>query len=471
MIADINTQRLLLFMVWPLLAGSSLLALWKDRQQSIGLTATYFALFIITHWLQALVYTFPWYVPQHDRETVATGFWVSTIGLMALTSSVVLLRPFHRRHRQRFLPHVTNETKGRSFIDPEGAYEKLNSRLPLLFLVLGLFASIFLGGIDVPTIAAFLSGLSQLFTIGLMLMYWRITQGRANRLTKVSAVLLTLVWPIYVIGAQGFLHFGSLTVMVVLVFALWHYREALGRIVIWAPIVLFVGLSFMVSYFVGRTEIRSIAWNESLPTSIRVQRATDSLLNNLTWFDIYDPQHLEVIDVRLAQNYLIGRVVERFESYQVGPAYGRTLGNAVLMLIPRIIWPDKPVMLGGQAVVNKYSGFSLYAGTVQPGQTMEFYINFRTVGVFLGFIAYGLALIFMDEQAARHLNQQNWSAFGAWVVSGLALLKVEDSMVAVLGAAVSGLISIALFNFGLRVIYYIGYYRAKADSITNIQEI
>lgn len=458
MITDLTFQGLLVFVLWPLLVGGTFYSVWRRRQQSIGLFATYLLLFTVNHWLQALIYILPWYQPSENPETVATGFWIASVGLIALTSSAVIVRPFllqfHHMHMRRSLMDLPARRVLYTHAAPVDP--RINDRLPTVYLVLGLFVLVFVSRVNLPTISAFISALGQLFTVGLMLAYWRIIQGQSAPLITAGVVLLTLAWPVYLIGAQGFLHFGLLTATSVLIFAMWHRRSPLAQTLLFAPLVGFLGLSLLVSYFSSRNEIRAIAWDPSIATTSRVEKSAYTLFDNLKTFDIYDPEHLEVIDVRFGQNYLIGRTVERFETRQVTPAYGETFWNAILMLIPRAIWPDKPVGLGGDNVVEHYSGFGLYRGTVQPGQAMEFYINFGEAGVIIGFIVYGLALVLIDARTAQHFRNQNWARFGAWTVGGLAMLQVENSMIAVLGAGVSGLLGVILFNYGLKIAYYVG---------------
>ena len=60
-------------------------------------------------------------------------------------------------------------------------------------------------------------------------------------------------------------------------------------------------------------------------------------LSNFELLDLQNPRHLSSIDARLNQNYLVGRTVRTIELGQEEYAYGGTIYEGLLALIPRIL--------------------------------------------------------------------------------------------------------------------------------------
>ena len=104
--------------------------------------------------------------------------------------------------------------------------------------------------------------------------------------------------------------------------------------------------------------------------------------------------------------------------------------DATIALIPRALWADKPVAAGSGDLVTRYTGIEFAQGTsVGIGQVMEFYINFGTFGVVLGFVVLGMLLSIVDSAAGHKLAAGDWPGFALWYLPGLALLQVGGSLV------------------------------------------
>lgn len=461
MINELGFQLLLLFVIWPLVIGCILLHSWRKRPYSVGIVGTYLLTFTIEHWLQALLYILPWYEPMSSPEHVTTGFWYASIGLMSLGISVIFVRPFlcnfHARLKRRSYLHAARQVtdQAQSIFTP-----RLKELLPVFYLGVGLVSILFLSSVRLPTFSAYISGLGGLFTIGLVLGYIHVFQGNPKPYILVGLLGLTVLWPLYTVGAQGFLGAGLSTLQIVAVYLFWQSKKPL-RLLLIAPLLVYIGLSVAVSYFSVRSDIRAVAWDSSVATVDRIGQSSTILFSDLQGFDPYNSAHLRIIDERMGQNDLIGRTVARIESRQVEMAYGKTILDAALMVIPRAIWPDKPVALGGQEIVNKYSGFSLLSGSVQPGQVMEFYLNFGTFGVVLGYLLYGFILAWFDERAADHLYHGKPERFAIWAVASFGLLQVGNSLIAVVGATVSAWLTLALFHYVLKIALEVGGSKAE----------
>jgi hypothetical protein len=182
-------------------------------------------------------------------------------------------------------------------------------------------------------------------------------------------------------------------------------------------------------------------WYEQASVGDRLQGIAD-VFQNFEWLDLSNSRHREAIDGRLNQNSLIGAATARLESGQVEYASGATFGNMIMALIPRAIWPEKPMVGGSGSIVHEFTGIKFDEGTsIGAGQVFEFYVNFGTLGVFGGFLLYGWLLGRMDLFAIRYLRQGEQTRFLFWFLIGLALLppggSLQEVVVSVAGSAVA----------------------------------
>jgi len=200
-----------------------------------------------------------------------------------------------------------------------------------------------------------------------------------------------------------------------------------------------------VTYFRDRDAIRKSVWGgENYDQRID---AVSGTVTNFELIDFRNAHHLRSLDARLNQNYLIGRVVRTIESGQEQFAHGGTLYEALLALIPRIIWPEKPVEAGSGNTVSHYARLKFGADTsVGIGHVMEFYLNFGTFGVVAGFMIVGTLLRLLDNMAAIRMYEGNWQGFMTWFMPSVSLLNVQGSLVEVFGSAAASLILVWIVN-------------------------
>jgi hypothetical protein len=150
---------------------------------------------------------------------------------------------------------------------------------------------------------------------------------------------------------------------------------------------------------------------------------------------------------RLNQNYLVGAAVRNLESGSKEHAHGQTVIEAFQSLVPRALWPSKPVAAGSPRIVTEYTGITFAAYTsVGVGQVMEFYINFGTAGVIIGFLLFGTLLTLLDTWAAERLWRGDWLQFAMWFLPGLALMQAGGSLVEVLSSAGAGMLAVLFVN-------------------------
>jgi hypothetical protein len=169
-------------------------------------------------------------------------------------------------------------------------------------------------------------------------------------------------------------------------------------------------------------------------------------LANFEWFDPLVDRHLFSIDHRLNQNIFVGAAVQNLSDYG-DYAYGKTIGEALLALVPRAVWPDKAIVAGSGDLVSQYTGFRFSEGTsVGIGQVMECYINFGAIGVVSGFLLLGTLVTILDRMAAQRLVSGDWQGFVLWYLVGLSCLQVGGSFVELVGCAGASVVIVLLMN-------------------------
>jgi hypothetical protein len=149
----------------------------------------------------------------------------------------------------------------------------------------------------------------------------------------------------------------------------------------------------------------------------------------------HDPELLSAIEGRLNQNYLVGAAVEHTGVTAVY-ADGGTLWLAVLALVPRALWPEKPVTAGSMGLVAEYTGLRFARGTsVGLGTILELYINFRRTGVLLGCLLLGIVAGVVDRRARLRLDAGDTTGFAQWFLPALPVLNVGGSFVEMTAAS------------------------------------
>jgi hypothetical protein len=303
-------------------------------------------------------------------------------------------------------------------------------RLPRIYVAVGLVCFLVLLPVAsrVPSASALVSQGWNLLIAGLALGCWSAWTG--TRWKSVSFgwwLTATLCLPLLTILTQGFLGYGSVAAIAVLCLVASFYRPR-WRVFVAAAGLMFIGLSLYVTYMRDRNEIRDVVWGGA-PVAERVDRLYLTI-STIEWFDLHNPNHLARITQRLDQNAQVGAAVEYVDAGLAPLAYGKTLIDGLVSLVPRAIWPTKPIVVGGAAMVTRYTGIVFDPSTtVGVGNVMESYISFGAIGVTVWFIFLGAVLARVDAAAATHLRRGEWPRFVQWYLPGLSLLAVNGSIV------------------------------------------
>ena len=115
-----------------------------------------------------------------------------------------------------------------------------------------------------------------------------------------------------------------------------------------------LGLTIFVNYYAHREAIRAAVWGGATMEE-RINVVRDAFAQ----FELFDPtneKHLIALDERLNQNFFVGLAARQIENGQVDYLYGRSVWKALLSLLPRALWPDKPVFGGSVKIVSEMTG-------------------------------------------------------------------------------------------------------------------
>ena len=412
--------------VW-IVAGIVLFEFRRRRGvEGSGLLYSHVLTLAAIHCLPAIASLLP-AMYQRDPNAVALGLVESAYGIAALVAGS-LITTLHLARGRRPMPAAR-------------AAEPL---LAMFYIAAGLLSYflMLIPQLRLPTLRAVISTGQQLMIVGLCLVCWHAWRTRRPQ-HLLLAVVATLGLPFLTIIHSGYLSYGAVAMLAVLVF-LGSLARARRRVAVTGILVAYVAMSFYVSYMRDRDEIRETVWG-GRSLGDRIEKLAETF-GSFEWLDLSDPMHLWLVEIRLNQNYLVGVAVVRLG--ETGDfAYGSTLFDTLLALVPRAVWPDKPVTAGSGDLVSRFTGLRFGEDTsVGIGQVMEFYVNFGTPGVVVGFLVLGAFMTWLDWRARRCLDVEDWRGFGRWYLFGLSFLQSGGSLIDVFASAGAAVVAASVAN-------------------------
>lgn len=248
-----------------------------------------------------------------------------------------------------------------------------------------------------------------------------------------------MVYPVLMLLLGGFVSYGTTAIIIVLsvltISIRGHWRVAAGIIV-----VAVFGFNLFLSYFQNRDQIRDAVWG-GLPLEDRID-VSMNMFRDFEWFDPSDERQLISLDLRLNQNYFAGLAAERIRNGEVNYLYGRSVWEGLLSLVPRILWPDKPVFAGSPHIVAEMTGLILSETTSWGvGNVMEFYINFGIPGVVVGFLILGWLLGTLDRKAALAEADGDFGRLFLFFLPAVAMIQPNGSLVELVGGSAAALVA------------------------------
>jgi hypothetical protein len=396
------------------------------------LVLSYFLGLSLIHLPGALIYLDPQSIAPSPRET-ELGFRLTLIGMAAFVFGVAVAR---------------SKPPAETLTRPEKIVSRFAPHIWPLFVV-GFVSYAFLmrAASAVPSGTALVSSLGSLMTIALWLRFYVGSVTGSARQILTTLVLLPLL-PAISLSAAGFLGYGVYWALSCITFLFIILRRRFWFYV-GAPISAAVGLSFFAVYFSLRIILRFVvSTGGSLSDRFG---AISQIVSSFEFMQLDSPLLILAVDQRLNQNYLVGYGIEHSQNGTIGLLYGGTV--QLWTLIPRALWPDKPEIGGGGDVVSQFTGIPFAQGTsVGVGQVLEFYMNFATAGVVVGFFVLGVLIMRLDTGLMRAMRRGDMAGVLLWGMPGLALMapggNLVEIIVAAIGAIVASRILIALGLFG-----------------------
>ena len=170
------------------------------------------------------------------------------------------------------------------------------------------------------------------------------------------------------------------------------------------------------------------------------------------FFDAANIDHLNALDKRLNQNFFVGRAAQRIDEGTVDFLYGRSFTEGLIALVPRAIWPDKPVFAGSPKIVMDMTGFQVNESTSYGvGNVLEFYINFGVSSVVVGFLLLGMMFAWLDYSAASSLDARDMGQTLIYFMPAAAMIHPNGSFVEMTSGGAAALVA----SYGWRKLWNI----------------
>lgn len=420
-------------LIWVLIATFiAVLLIYKKLDQkdmNSGLVLLLIANLYLIHYFGALIHTFPWYT-EGDISLTLKGFRLTTIGLICFTVGCLVfsprilgLLPLHKLKGYGTKPNINlkelTDIGLIYFAIGAGCAVIVISRLVLIPSVSGLFTQ----GILLAVVGACFMCLRSII--------------RKNIYELIFWICVAIIFPLITIVFSGHIGFGLIWLMIVIFFVI-KYINPKRKLFLIGIIGAYFALSFFQTYMRDRDDLRDMIKMKA-ETSQVIEHVQNSIIEP-EFFSPFNPEHLEVIYLRLNQNYLVGEGVE-YMSFRNNFVMGQTFVDLFLALVPRIIWPAKPITAGDDDYVFKFTGTFLPDDTsIGLGYVLEFYGNFSVWGVAVGFFILGIFLAVIDYISAFHLRMGNWREFAIWFLPATAFTNPELVLAPIVSTSILTLI-------------------------------
>jgi hypothetical protein len=284
----------------------------------------------------------------------------------------------------------------------------------------------------IPSLGALIEKGGAIWMLGVMLGL-RDAAARSNVRGCMLWLALLSVYPVLMLILGGFLSYGSAAAIITLSILAVSVRS-MWRVLIGTAVIVALGLTIFVNYFVARDHLRSVLWSGAgLEARVQTVVGTFSRIEPL---NLDNDQHATSLDARLNQNYFAGLAAERLDQGWVDFLQGQSFYEAVIAVIPRAVWPDKPVVAGSGTIVRDMTGLELSTETSWGvGQVMEFYMNFGWPSLVIGFALLGWLIGRLDWKAAIAERTGNAHTLLVCFLPAVALIQPIGSLVELFGGA------------------------------------
>jgi hypothetical protein len=152
----------------------------------------------------------------------------------------------------------------------------------------------------------------------------------------------------------------------------------------------------------------------------------------------------------------ISHVMTFAEVVRLTPDYvpfwkGETYWPLVWKLVPRALFPDKPMEISGQEFGHRYGFLSLgdWVTSYNLPQLIEFYANFGPAGVAVGMFLLGVLYRLVQSMFVH--PRMGLGATVAWLYLALKLLLIESSLSMVVGGVLQALVFLWAVHIGVKI--------------------
>lgn len=405
------------------------IALLQRQGQSFGLPVAYLICLASIHLPGALAHWLhPWALPGYP-ETVE-GLKITSLSMLSFVVGIGWIE----WRQQRFLK-VANQSRAILRVDP---------RFWRFCAQWGLMVGFILSPLRIlPSVGAVIQNAGLLWIAGVILAIRFHSSAKGNPRALLRWVGVSLINPFLSLFGQGFLSYGITALTQVYSFLLVRRRRLLQSLAAVA-FASYLGLGIGVTYLATRDDIRAAVWGGG--TAEQRIEAIAGTLGQLTLFDPSDIKQAELLDLRLNQNFLVGASAFSIESGRIQLESGRTFLDAVIALIPRALWPSKPVVGGSGDLVSNAAGILFAEGTsVGIGNVMELYVNFGFWGIAMGFAALGALLRWLDLRAFRAEARGDYQLYLSSLMPALASIQPGGSFAEVTSSVAAAWIAARLW--------------------------
>lgn len=289
---------------------------------------------------------------------------------------------------------------------------------------------------NLPSVNALIDRSSVVWVLGALLGLRAAVRSRDFYRMALWA-MVPVAFSIVQIFAIGFLSYASTDIIIVASALVVNARKYWH---IFASVLFLTvfGLNVFVNYFENRDDIRtSIGLNATIQ-----QRLNSVNTRDLHFFNPSNPDDLAALDQRLNQNLFVGLAAVRIDLGAAEYEYGNSIVQGLIALVPRALWPDKPVFGGSPQIVAEMTGLQLNQNTsFGVGNVMEFYINFGMPSLIIGFILLGWIIAVLDIKAAQADSRGQLGTVLLYFLPAVALIQPNGSIVEMSGGVGAALVA------------------------------
>lgn len=414
-------------------------SLRRGERMSLGLPVAYLMALGLEHLPGAWAY---WITDGlSGSRAIERGIFLAATGAACFAAGVMLINTVVRLRTSPTGRGTPTRPQGKPYAVPVDNGPKL-----WVFCLLGGWGLVY--GISVilrlPTIGAIVEKGGAIWMLGVML-------GLASALRRSDFVQgagwfsALAVYPVLMLILGGFMSYGTAAVIIscsiLLVMARTYWKAmavlALGFV---------LAINIFVNYFAARNTIRNAVWGGA-----SIERRIDAVLGAVSEAHVFSANNfkdIEALNLRLNQNNFVGLAANRLEDGRVEYLAGQSIVDGLISLVPRALWPSKPVYGGSPAIVRRMTGLDLDLNTSWGvGQVMEFYINFAMPGLIIGFVLLGALLGWLDRMAAYKLRTSPNGGVFLYFLPAIALIQPIGSIVELTGGAGAALGAAFIWKF------------------------